>query len=112
MLTNARRHKRKECDVIHSELLPKLTGYIDGSWGPSEADATLKVHNPATGELLAEVPDMAAKETRAAIEAAVRAQETQADLAQRQTWLAEIARLIEENKKELGRIVTLENGKP
>ena len=43
---------------------------IDGAW---VGTPKLEVRNPATGALVARVPDLTAKETRAAIEAAHRA---------------------------------------
>ena len=43
---------------------------IDGAWADAASGATLAVHNPATGALIATVPDAGATETRAAIAAA------------------------------------------
>ena len=43
---------------------------IGGAWCGAEGGATFPVGNPANGELLAEVPDMGAAETRRAIAAA------------------------------------------
>ena len=34
----------------------RLQNYINGNWVASKADAFLPVENPATGEVLAEVP--------------------------------------------------------
>ena len=53
---------------------PKLfreAAYIDGQW--ITASKTFSVDNPATGEIIANVPDLGASETRQAIEAANRA---------------------------------------
>ena len=44
--------------------------YIDGAWCSAESGKTFPVVNPATGERLADVPDMGAAETRRAIDAA------------------------------------------
>src|SRR5258705_3464465 len=44
--------------------------YIGGRWCDADSGATLKVNNPATGEILGTVPLMTANETRRAIEAA------------------------------------------
>ena len=44
--------------------------YIGGRWCDADSGATLKVNNPATGEILGTVPMMTANETRRAIEAA------------------------------------------
>jgi succinate-semialdehyde dehydrogenase/glutarate-semialdehyde dehydrogenase len=44
--------------------------YIDGEWCSAENGKTFPVTDPATGALLAEVPDMGTTETRRAIDAA------------------------------------------
>ncbi len=43
---------------------------VGGQWIAADDQATFAVHNPATGELLANVPDMGESETRRAIAAA------------------------------------------
>ncbi|GMU20871.1 MAG: NAD-dependent succinate-semialdehyde dehydrogenase [Phycisphaerae bacterium] len=98
--------------MIVSPLLPSFCGYIGGQWRGTESDGTIHVHNPATGEQLAEVPDMGAAETTAAVEAARTAMQSGSSLAQRREWLEAIARLMVDSKSELARIVTLEQGKP
>src|SRR5690606_37300402 len=45
-------------------------GYVAGSWIPAGNGALLDVRNPATGELLAQVPLCGAAETQRAIQAA------------------------------------------
>jgi len=48
--------------------------YIDGAWlAAHKADATISVDNPATGEILGNVPNLGAAETRTAIDAAQKA---------------------------------------
>ncbi|WP_122364283.1 aldehyde dehydrogenase family protein, partial [Pseudomonas coronafaciens] len=47
--------------------------YIDGQWINADDGATLKVTDPATGEVIATVPALQGVETRRAIEAADRA---------------------------------------
>ena len=49
-------------------------GYINGVWTAGGATKTFDVINPATGEVLASLPDMGAAETTAAIDAAYAAQ--------------------------------------
>ena len=58
--------------IDDTELL-RDRGYIDGAWAAADSGATFPVHDPATGEVLAEVPRMGAAETRRAIEAAAAA---------------------------------------
>ncbi|HZP84346.1 MAG TPA: NAD-dependent succinate-semialdehyde dehydrogenase [Chthonomonadaceae bacterium] len=97
---------------MESPLLPRFAGYIAGQWTTAASGRTLAVHNPATGELLAEVPDMAEAETQAAIEAGARAFAQPPPLEQRREWLRAITALLLEHKEELARIITLEQGKP
>jgi succinate-semialdehyde dehydrogenase/glutarate-semialdehyde dehydrogenase len=52
-----------------SELF-RQQAYIGGCWCEADNGASFHVTNPATGEVLAQVPDMGAAETRRAIEAA------------------------------------------
>jgi len=55
-----------------TELLARQA-YVGGEWIDADSGATFAVTNPATGELIAEVPRLGAAETRRAIEAAARA---------------------------------------
>ena len=48
----------------------KTECYINGNWVVGDTGATLAVKNPATGEVIAEVAKVGAKETRRAIVAA------------------------------------------
>lgn len=97
--------------MISSPLLPHLTGSIDGQWASAPASARFPVVNPATGELLAELPDMGEDAAQEALEAA--AQSCAAPpLAERRTWLTGIARALGQHRDELARIITLEQGKP
>ena len=59
--------------LIDDPGLLRDRGYIDGAWAAADSGATFPVHDPASGELLAEVPRMGAAETRRAIEAAAAA---------------------------------------
>ena len=98
--------------MIESPLLQHFDGYINGQWTRAEAGQTLTVRNPATGDLLADVPDMGSSLTNTAIEAADAALMADVSPDQRRRWLEEIADLLLENKAELARIITLEQGKP
>lgn len=51
---------------IPQSLLPGKA-YINGTWVSEKTGKTFKVLNPATGELLGEVPDLGAAETEEAI---------------------------------------------
>lgn len=43
---------------VNSSLI-KDSAYINGLWCQAESGRTIKVFNPATGDLLGQVPDMA-----------------------------------------------------
>ncbi len=98
--------------MIRSKLLSPIAAYVDGKWKQSESGATFDVFNPADGKLLCAAPKLSGQETAAAIEAAERAQSNASSIEQRSQWLGALADLIIENKKELGRVITLEHGKP
>ncbi|KTC43921.1 succinate-semialdehyde dehydrogenase [Pseudomonas fluorescens ABAC62] len=94
-------------------LLAELA-YVDGQWVAADSGATLDVHDPATGQLLARVPAMDAADTQRAIAAAERAWP-----AWRARPAAERAALLErwyqamiDNLDDLALIMTSEQGKP
>jgi succinate-semialdehyde dehydrogenase/glutarate-semialdehyde dehydrogenase len=98
--------------MLTSQLLPATLGYIDGHWCHAESKKTMPVINPATGDTIAIVPVMGAGETEHAIASANAALENPSTIDQRRQWLNRIADRITENRKELGRIITHEHGKP
>ncbi|MEC9482216.1 MAG: NAD-dependent succinate-semialdehyde dehydrogenase [Halomonas sp.] len=88
--------------------------YIDGSWVAADSGEQIDVDNPATGEVIGQVPRLGRAETERAIEAAqaafpawraMTAQE-RADILMR--WHD----LMHEHQDELALIMTLEQGKP
>ena len=98
--------------MIESVLLPEHLGIINGQWAAATCGETFPVINPSTGQHLADVPRMGAEETSQAIEAARAAMQSPTTLQQRATWLKKISERMLANKEELGRIITLEHGKP
>jgi succinate-semialdehyde dehydrogenase/glutarate-semialdehyde dehydrogenase len=98
--------------TIQSPLLPQFAGYLDGKWVRADAGRTLTVRNPATGERIADVPDMGETETRAAVAAADRAWRGAAPVAERRRWLLDVQAALLAHRDELARIITLEQGKP
>ncbi len=76
--------------------------------------ATFPVHNPATGALLAAVPDAGACETRQAIDAAATALPawSATPAPTRAALLRKVAALMLERQERLATIMTLEQGKP
>ena len=80
-----------------------------------EADSGgIAVKNPATGALVGHVPKLGAAETREAVEAAAAAQKEWAarTAKERAGVLRKWFELMIENKDDLGRILTMEQGKP
>ncbi|SFQ36048.1 NADP-dependent succinate-semialdehyde dehydrogenase [Pseudomonas borbori] len=88
--------------------------YIDGTWLDADSGQTIKVNNPATNEVIGTVPKMGAAETRRAIEAADRALPAWRALTakERATKLRRWFELLMENQDDLGRLMTMEQGKP
>ncbi|WP_434711775.1 NAD-dependent succinate-semialdehyde dehydrogenase [Rhizobium sp. YTUHZ045] len=100
--------------VPFSSPLLRDAGYINGVWTSGNAAGTFDVLNPATGELLASLPDMGAAETRTAIDAAYAAQPAWAarPAKERSVILRKWFDLIVANADELAAILTAEMGKP
>jgi succinate-semialdehyde dehydrogenase / glutarate-semialdehyde dehydrogenase len=94
--------------------LLRQQSYIDGRWCDADQGKSFPVTNPATGELLAQVPEMGATETRRAIAAAKTAwpewrRKTAKD---RAVLLRKWYDLMLANVDDLARIMTGEQGKP
>ncbi|RME99293.1 MAG: aldehyde dehydrogenase family protein, partial [Alphaproteobacteria bacterium] len=94
----------------HNDLL-KQHCYINGEW---VGEPVTPVTNPATGEVLAKVPDLGAAETRQAIEAANAALKPWKGLLakERAEILKNWHRLILDAKDDLALLMTQEQGKP
>ncbi len=88
--------------------------YVNGEWIAANDQKTFKVVNPANGEVVAELADLGASETRIAIEAAHAAFPAwRAVLArERHALLSRWHQLIIEHRKALANILTTEMGKP
>jgi len=89
-------------------------GYVGGRWVDADDGETFEVRNPATGELLAHVPRMGARETRRAIEAAAEAYPRWRSLLakERARILRRWADLMHDRAEELAHLLTAEQGKP
>ena len=99
---------------LSDPTLLRQANYIDGQWVQADSGATLAVRNPATGDVVGEVPAMGVAETRRAIEAAHRAFAAwRATLAsQRSAILRKLFDLMIENVEDLAVVMTAEQGKP
>ncbi|WBM33055.1 NADP-dependent succinate-semialdehyde dehydrogenase [Pseudomonas sp. NY11382] len=88
--------------------------YINGEWLDADNGQTIKVTNPATGEVIGTVPKMGTAETRRAIEAADKALPAWRALTakERSTKLRRWFELMIEKQDDLARLMTTEQGKP
>ncbi len=100
-------------DMQSSELV-RSQAYVDGRWISAASGNTLKVLNPATGDMIAEVPDLSAEEASAAVAAADRAFATwkKTTAKERAALLRRWYELIMANQEALAQILTAEQGKP
>ena len=96
-----------------SEIL-RQQAYIAGRWCEADNRKSFVVTNPATGEVLAQVPAMEAAETRRAIEAAKGAwlKWRWKTAKERAALLRKWYDLMMANVDDLARIMTAEQGKP
>lgn len=87
--------------------------YIDGKWTGEKLEK-LPVNNPATGELVSEVPKGGREQALHAVEAASNAFEAWSSLTayDRSKYLKEYYDLIIEHEQELAELMTKEMGKP
>lgn len=94
-------------------MVRRLKNYINGEWVESSTENYEKVYNPATEELMCEVPLSTREELNQAAEVAQAAFEEWKKVAvpKRARILFKLQNLMLENKEELARLVTLENGK-
>src|SRR5712671_1746972 len=91
----------------------KLTNYINGQWTDSRANEWRDVINPATGEVLAQVPLAEAAEVNQAVEAAAAAfpEWRRTPPEDRIQPLFKLKVLLEDHLDDIARIITQENGK-
>lgn len=93
--------------------MTQLKNYINGEWVASKSSEYWKVVNPASQEVLAEVPAGSAADLDAAATTAAAAFNTwkRVPAGKRIQYLFQLKRLLEENLDELSRTITLESGK-
>jgi len=99
--------------AVEHELL-REQAFVDGRWVDADSGEIFPVTNPATGEVVAEVPRMGGEETRRALAAAERAlpewkHRTAKDRAR---VLRRLADLMLEREDALSRLMVVEQGKP
>jgi succinate-semialdehyde dehydrogenase/glutarate-semialdehyde dehydrogenase len=87
---------------------------VGGKWSDASSGERFDVTNPATGEIVGSVPNGAAEDVSAAIDAASEAQPEWAATSalQRARILRRAADIIRERVDEIGSVMTAEQGKP
>jgi succinate-semialdehyde dehydrogenase / glutarate-semialdehyde dehydrogenase len=87
---------------------------VGGKWVEADSGKTIAVRNPATDEVIGEVPALGAAETRRAIKAAYAAQPAWRALTakERAAILRRLSDLMLANTEDLAVIMTAEQGKP
>jgi len=87
---------------------------VDGAWIQADRGETIEIRNPATGALIARVPNGGAAETKRAIAAAERAMQAWRNAlpAERARVLRRLYELMLEHIDDLATIMTSEQGKP
>jgi succinate-semialdehyde dehydrogenase / glutarate-semialdehyde dehydrogenase len=99
---------------LHDKTLFRQQCYVAGSWIDADQGTVAAITNPATGEVLGQVPELGAAETRRAIEAAHaalpgwRALTARDRAALLRRWFG----LLLEHQDDLAVLMTLEQGKP
>jgi succinate-semialdehyde dehydrogenase/glutarate-semialdehyde dehydrogenase len=96
-----------------SDLI-RADNFIDGKWVPAASGERFAVTDPATGDVIAQVADSGPADARAATDAAARAFPAWRDTLpkDRAAVLHRWHALIVENADALGRLISLEQGKP
>jgi len=99
--------------MMSDNRLIRSQAYIDGQWVDADSGDTLKVDNPASGEIITTVPKMGKAETKRAIAAAEKAMKPWAarTAADRAKILRKWYNLMLEHQDALGELLTREQGK-
>lgn len=105
-------HKKERGNMTKTDV-QMLKNYIGGQWIEAETSQTEAVYNPATGEIIAEVPLSTKKDVERAVQATKEAFTTwsKTPVPRRARILFKYQQLLVEKWDELAELVTLENGK-
>ena len=101
-------------EQLSDPALLRTRAFIDGHWVDADSRETLDVTNPANGAVVASVARCGGAETRRAIEAAERAMAgwRARTAIERADCLRRLFELMRDNREDLARILTAEQGKP
>jgi len=99
---------------LSDKSLLKTQAYVDGRWIDADSGETLAVLNPANGKTIAAIARCGTAETRRAIEAAEKAQQSwrQTTSKERAAILRKWFNLMTAAQEDLAQILTAEQGKP
>ncbi|HSY73343.1 MAG TPA: aldehyde dehydrogenase family protein, partial [Alloacidobacterium sp.] len=90
--------------------------YVDGKFINAASGKTFSVYNPATGEVMAQVPEAEAVDVDQAVRAGRRAFDEgpwpRMSASQRGRLMLKLADLMEQHLEELAEIESMDNGKP
>jgi 1-pyrroline dehydrogenase len=111
-LGSPRNLRAEGCPV--SVSVTKHKNLVGGEWVEAASGETMEVLNPATGEVIAEVPRASADDVERAVEAARKAYSEWGDKTpkDRMELLLKLADVIDENADELTRLESQNVGKP
>lgn len=100
--------------VLANNPLLRQQAFINGHWCDADSGQRHAIRNPATNDIIAEVPDMGADETRAAIAAASAALPAWRALPakERSRLMRRWFDLIMLHQEDLAQLMTYEQGKP
>lgn len=99
---------------LQNSTLFKQQVYIDGQWVNADQDKSFAVTNPATGDVIAQVPSVSEQQVVQAVEAAETALESWklTTAKERSILLKKWYALIVENQEDLATVLSTEQGKP
>src|SRR5204862_2060116 len=108
------RHRDSEKEVVVSTTVSKHQNLVGGEWVDSAGGETMEVLNPATGEVIAEVPAATAEDVDRAVQAAKKALPEWLDTtpAERAEALLKLATAIDGHADELAELESQNVGKP
>ena len=94
-------------------MTPMIANLIGSEWRSPDVNDSLPIYNPATGEVIGQVPLSGAKEVDAAVQAAVAAYKnwSRTALMERVRLMFRYKALLEEHFEELAAIITRHHGK-
>ncbi|MBI28403.1 MAG: Glutarate-semialdehyde dehydrogenase DavD [Alphaproteobacteria bacterium MarineAlpha5_Bin11] len=100
-------------DIKNKDLF-RQQSFINGEWVDAINSKTINVNNPATQEIIGNVPNCGKDETISAIRSAKNSWKDWSSKTskERSNILKKWFNLIEENQEDLARIMTIEQGKP